>query len=167
MTPEQGYDGNNGNAVARTTVGVREAEEFLFTVVVKMEALADWGYKDDNPITFYETHVLHNAIRAELRRLEYSQRLFRVEELVQHLKYVAERAVVPVPGAGVVVEAERRGNPKFPPGYEDYVNWMCELVARSCFVHPSIWREVKAFVGKMRKREGVWWLEEEIVRDVV
>jgi hypothetical protein len=143
-------DGTN----ALTRVRYRDAVDFLEKFVVPVAALLDWGHAADNPVGFVESRYAVDAIKAELRRLEGTREMLRLDGLVGRLEDAAGRAFKP----HVVRDKKYNlGNPIFPPGYEAYRKYLCEWTAKGCFIHPSLVQEHKKFVARMHTERGVWW----------
>jgi hypothetical protein len=64
-------------------------------VVKPIHELLPYGYSADNPVKFPESHVLEDAIKKELQRLETTKQKFTVPQLIAHLKEVGEKAFTP------------------------------------------------------------------------
>ncbi|KAF2116524.1 hypothetical protein BDV96DRAFT_572301 [Lophiotrema nucula] len=140
---------------ARTIVRYNDAVEFMQDVPNYAMAILDWNWERDNPTQFAESQVLHEHLKNELRRLAQSRQQFLSDDLIRHMLQVGRKAFKPY----VVAEKEDRlDNPVFPPGYEAYRDFLCEWVARGCFLSQNSKADLMNFIWRMKTEKGVWWI---------
>lgn len=140
--------------IAVTWVRLNDARAFMKDVAIWVASLQPYGFSEDNPTLTEEAKALHKHLDTELVRLSQTQQRFNTTDFIEHMKAVGAQAFTPV----VVEDKEARlKNPILPVGYEKYREFLCEWIARGCFLSQGAKLEIMQFVQKMRNDKGAWW----------
>jgi hypothetical protein len=127
-------------SVQQVYVHLPDAIELMDRIPIYVAQLLHRVFSLDNPVNMREGEVLRECLVWELRRQAGTRRRWKTDDLIAHMKKVGAGVFTPVVVSSK--KEDRLGNPVYPPGYEQYREFLCEWTARCCLLSPTARMEI-------------------------